>query len=56
TKIYAENKTLKLNSKSNGKLLFEQLFPMAELAVKEKWAAAKAQEEAYNVIKNYIVK
>jgi hypothetical protein len=52
--IFAKNATIKLTGKKDGKLLYEQLFALAERSEKEKWNSAKNKEEANKVINAYL--
>ncbi|GAA4324169.1 hypothetical protein GCM10023149_25570 [Mucilaginibacter gynuensis] len=51
---FAKNASIKLTSKVNKKLLFEQLFELGDQSVKEKWSSAKNKEEAEKAIKPYL--
>jgi len=52
--VFAKNTSIKLSGKKDGKLLFERLFEMGDLSVKEKWSATKNKEEANKVIAAYL--
>ncbi|WP_121808858.1 DUF6607 family protein [Mucilaginibacter kameinonensis] len=53
--FYAQNTTVKLKGKVEGKLLYERLFDLADQSVKEKWDAQKSKTEARKLINNYLV-
>jgi hypothetical protein len=53
--IYAQNNSIKLAGKKDGKLLFEKLFELGDQSVKEKWARAKNKEEVKKAISTYLV-
>lgn len=52
--VFAEQATIRLKGKVDGKLLFEKLFELAERSVKEKWDAAKSKAETRKVITGYL--
>lgn len=52
--VYAKHPVLKLESKKDGKLLFEKLFDLGDQSVKEKWSSAKNKEEVNKVIAGYL--
>jgi hypothetical protein len=52
--IYEKNPSIKLAGKKDGKLLFEQLFDLAEKSEKEKWSSDKNKAETIRVINNYV--
>jgi hypothetical protein len=52
--VFAKNATIKLGGKKDGKLLYEQLFALAEKSEKEKWSSAKNKEETIKVINVYL--
>ena len=52
--VFAKNSTIKLSGKKDGKLLYEQLFALAEKSEKEKWSSDKNKEETIKMINNYV--
>ncbi|MFA6248671.1 MAG: DUF6607 family protein, partial [Mucilaginibacter sp.] len=52
--VFAKNASIKLSGKKDGKLLYEQLFALAEKSEKEKWSSDKNKEETMKVINNYV--
>lgn len=52
--VFAKNTTIKLSGKKDGKLLYEQLFALAEKSEKEKWSSDKNKEETIKMINNYV--
>jgi hypothetical protein len=52
--VFAKNASIKLSGKKDGKLLYEQLFALAEKSEKEKWSSDKNKEETIKVINNYV--
>lgn len=54
--VYAKNPNLKLHVTVENKQLYDHLFPMADLATKEKWTEQKSASESSAVIQKYIVK
>jgi hypothetical protein len=52
--VFAKNATIKLGGKKDGKLLYEQLFALAEKSEKEKWSSDKNKEETIKVINVYL--
>jgi hypothetical protein len=54
--VYAAPGTLKLKSKTDGKLLYERLFELADESVKANWSAQQSKAEALKVINQYLEK
>ncbi|SFG55151.1 DUF6607 family protein [Pedobacter insulae] len=54
--IFAENNVIKLTSKVDNKLLYEQFFALGNQSVKEKWDSAKNKEGVRKVILAYLSK
>lgn len=52
--VTAQNQTIRLKSKVDGKLLFERLFDLADQSAKEKWDTAKNKAETRKVIDSYL--
>ncbi|MFD0795534.1 DUF6607 family protein [Mucilaginibacter litoreus] len=52
--VFAKNGTIKLAGKKDGKLLYEQLFDLAEKSEKEKWNSARNKAETIKIINGYI--
>ncbi len=52
--VFAKNATIKLSGKKDGKLLYEQLFDLAEKSEKEKWSSDKNKAETTKMINNYV--
>lgn len=52
--IFAKNASIKLSGKKDGKLLYEQLFALAEKSEKEKWSSDKNKEETIKIINSYV--
>lgn len=52
--VYANSAVIKLKSKVDGKLLFEQLFDLADRSVKEKWDMLRDKEETQKMIGRYL--
>jgi hypothetical protein len=53
--VYAKHEQVKLKGKTDGKLLYEKLFDLADQSAKEKWNAARNKAEIDKVIGNYLV-
>lgn len=54
--ILANNSNLKVQTKTNGKLLYEVLFALGDQSVKEKWTTAQNQEKVKAGLQPYLVK
>jgi hypothetical protein len=52
--VFAKNAAIKLAGKKDGKLLYEQLFALAEKSEKEKWSSDKNKEETIKMINTYV--
>ncbi|RKR85121.1 hypothetical protein BDD43_5379 [Mucilaginibacter gracilis] len=53
--VYAQHAQVKLKGKTDGKLLYERLFDLADRSTKERWDAAKCKVETRKVIDGYLV-
>lgn len=54
--IFAENNVIKLTSKVDNKLLYEQFFALGDQSVKEKWSSDKNKEGIRKIILAYLAK
>ncbi|HTM98946.1 MAG TPA: DUF6607 family protein [Pedobacter sp.] len=54
--VFAENNVIKLTSKVDNKLLYEQFFELGNQSVKEKWDSAKNKEGVKKIILAYLSK
>jgi len=54
--VFAENNVIKLTSKVDNKLLYEQFFALGNQSVKEKWDSAKNKEGVKKIILAYLSK
>lgn len=54
--VFAENNVIKLSSKVDNKLLYEQFFALSDQAVKEKWSSEKNKEGVKKIILAYLAK
>ncbi|QXV66131.1 hypothetical protein INP83_03285 [Mucilaginibacter sp. 21P] len=52
--IFAKSPSIKLAGKKDGKLLYEQLFDLADKSEKEKWSSDKNKVETIKVINTYV--
>ncbi|WP_186458816.1 DUF6607 family protein [Mucilaginibacter achroorhodeus] len=52
--IFAKSPSIKLAGKKDGKLLYEQLFDLADKSEKEKWSSDKNKAETIKVINTYV--
>ncbi|GAB3924913.1 DUF6607 family protein [Mucilaginibacter myungsuensis] len=52
--VFAKRETLQLETKKNGKNLYQKLFDLGDQSVKEKWSSTKNKEEAAKIINNYL--
>jgi hypothetical protein len=52
--IYAQHAQVKLKGKTDGKLLYERLFDLADQSAKEQWDTSKNKSEISKVIENYL--
>lgn len=54
--VFADNTNIKLQSKVDGKSLFEKMFALGDQAEKEKWSAKQNQEAIKKLIDSYLAK
>ncbi len=54
--IFEENNVIKLTSKVDNKLLYEQFFALGDQSVKENWSSAKNKEGIRKIILAYLAK
>lgn len=54
--VIAGNNNLKVQTKTNGKLLYEVLFALGDQSVKEKWTTAQNKEKVKASLQPYLVK
>lgn len=52
--VLVKHPTLKLETKKNGKNLYQRLFDLGDQSVKEKWSSAKNKEEATKIIGEHL--
>jgi len=53
--VFIKHPQLKLQTKKNGKNLYQQLFDMGDQSVTEKWTSTKNKEEVSKLISGYLV-
>lgn len=52
--VLAKHPVVKLETKKDGKLLYERLFSLGDQSAKEKWSSAKNKEEVNKVLNDYL--